>query len=87
MKHFQVDKKKDEEKAEDKKEDSEIKKEEDAEATKSKPAETAKDRLIKDGQLQVALLKTSHEAARVGRFERILHKKDYPGMFLDHTGY
>ena len=29
----------------------------------------------------------AHEAASVSRFERILHKRDYPGMFLDHNDY
>ena len=29
----------------------------------------------------------AHEAASVSRFERILHEKDYPGMFLDHNDY
>ena len=28
-----------------------------------------------------------HEAASVGGFERILHERGYPGMFLDHTGH
>ena len=29
----------------------------------------------------------SHEAAADFRFERMHHERDYPGMFLDHSGY
>ena len=28
-----------------------------------------------------------HEAASVGRFNKMPHERDYPGMFLDHNGY
>ena len=45
---------------------------------------------VKHNQKKVfawVLVYRSHEAASVGRFERILHERDYPGMFLDHTGY
>ena len=31
--------------------------------------------------------KKPHQAASVSRFERMPHKRDYPGMFLDHNGY
>ena len=29
----------------------------------------------------------SHGAAADCRFERMHHERDYPGMFLDHSGY
>ena len=35
----------------------------------------------------VIKMSLSHEAAADFRFERMHHERDYPGMFLDHSGY
>ena len=43
--------------------------------------------LLKKTGIFMGCNNATHKAASVSRFERILHERDYPGMFLDHTGY